>query len=253
MDEYGTLLTSFEAVIASHNLLRKAACPTASTDQADANPRTSKFGGKYPVRPNDSLPKCASCEQTMMMIIQLYIPSLPEFIKTQVPPEIQDSLLVLGVCPECLGSAGYRIDVHHSDVLDTLVYHEDVGPQWSTPEFQYRRRFPRVPNSPQPFDAVDQRRRWMDLRVIGGWNETEMVPHPSNAVLREALEQAKIPVNQRISLAVHDISIRAGVAASCYAGGWPRFCGEDQTPGKNWIVLCNLCESDLATLEWGDC
>jgi hypothetical protein len=253
MDEYGNLLTSFEELITSHSLSRKAAYPTSSSNQTDGNPRTSKFGGKYPLLPNESVPKCLSCDQPLMMVIQLYLPSLPEFVRSQAPSQIQDSLIVLSVCPECLGSSGYRIDAHPSDVLDTLVYHEDVGPKWSEPEFQYRRRFVRFPNSPQPFDAVDQRRRKMELRVIGGWTETEMVPHLTNSELKEALEKAKMPVSSRISLAVHDINIRAGVAGNCYVGGWARFCGDDQTPGENWSLLCNLCESDMATLEWGDC
>jgi hypothetical protein len=47
--------------------------------------------------------------------------------------------------------------------------------------------------------------------------------------------------------------MRAGVAAACYVAGWPRFCGDDQTPGDGWVLLLNLCESEIATLEWGDC
>jgi hypothetical protein len=253
MDEYSTLLSSFQSVISTHNLTRKAAYPTISHSSSDCNPRTTKFGGQYHLPPNASPPQCESCNQTMMMIAQLYIPSLPEFIQSQVPPSLQESLIVLAVCPECLGSSGYQIHIHENSILDNLVYHEDIGSQWSQPEFQYRRRFPRLPNSPQRFDAVDQRRQCMDLRVISGWTETEMVPHPSNSILKEKLEEAKIPMNQRIFLAAHDMNLRAGVAATCYVGGWPRFCGEDQTPGEDWVVLLNLCESDVATLEWGDC
>jgi hypothetical protein len=253
MHEYSTLLSSFESVVAAHSLYRPAAYPILSPLNPDSDPRTTKFGGKYPLLPNTSPPKCPTCDQPLMMIVQLFVPTLPAFIQEQIPASLRDSLIVLAVCPECLGSSGYRIDVYDSDSLDDLVYHEDVGAQWSEPEFQYRRRFPRFPNSPQTFDAVDQRRQRMELRVVAGWTETEMVPHPSNAVLREKLEEANVELNSRVFLAVHDSHIRAGVAATCFVGGWPRFCGKDQTPGEDWVVLLNLCESEAATLEWGDC
>jgi hypothetical protein len=253
MDEYATLLSTFNSVVATHNLTRAAAYPTAAHNLNDGDPRVTKFGGKYPLPPDESPPQCPTCGQTLMMIAQLYIPTLPEFIRSQLPAQFHDSLVVLSVCPECLGSAGYCVRSHASSALDALVYHDDIGSQWSTPEFQYRRRFPRFPNSPQPFDAVDSRRLSMSLSFVGGWIETEMVPHPSNSALREKLEAAGIPLNQRIYLAAHDINMRAGVAAVCYLGGWPRFCGDDQTPGDDWLLLLNLCESDMTTLEWGDC
>jgi hypothetical protein len=114
-----------------------------------------------------------------MMIVQLFIPSLPDFIQAQFPSQSRDGLLVLGVCPECLE---HSIRVYGGAELDSLVYHDDVGEQWLQPEFQYRRRFPWIPNSPPAFDGVDRRRQFMRFCLVGGWTEIRAVHRGGNRV-----------------------------------------------------------------------
>jgi hypothetical protein len=252
MDEYSQLLSSFRELVTKHNWLRKAAYPIVSYLLTDGNPRSTKFGGKYPLLPGESVPKCPSCDQTMMMIVQLFVPSLPEFVQTQFPSQSRDGLLVLGVCPECLGSSGHSIRVYSGAELDSLVYHDDVGEQWSQPEFQYRRRFPRIPNSPPEFDEVDRRRQFMRFCLVGGWTETEMVPYASSTVVKQRLQEEHQQLSQRTFIAAHDMNMKSGLGATCYIGGWPRFCSDDQSPGENFVLLFSLCESEAASLEWGD-
>jgi hypothetical protein len=252
MDEYGRVVSGYRGFVTKYGLSRKAAYPSIAHGGDDGNPRVTKFGGKYPRLPGEALPKCPSCDQQLMMIVQLYIPSLPAFVQESLPEDQRDKLLVLGVCPECMGSTGYDIRAYGPSDLDSLEYQDDVGEQWTRAEMIYRRRFPRMVNSPQVYDAFDRQRQYMQLRVVSNWTETEMVPYTSVASVREKLEEEQIPINQRIFIAAHDINLKAGVAATVYLGGWAHFCGPDQTPGDDFVVLLSLSESEAASLEWGD-
>jgi hypothetical protein len=252
MDEYGKVVSGYRDFVVKHKLFRKAAYPNISYTGSDGNPRSTKFGGKYPLLPGEAAPKCPSCDQQLMMVVQVYIPSLPAFVQNALPQPQRDKLLVLGVCPECLGSTGYHIHVYGPADLDKLEYHDDIGENWSRPELLYRRRFPRIPNSPPNYDEVDRQRQFMRFALVGEWNETDMAPYTSVASVKQQLEEDHIPANQRIFIAAHDINMKNGLAATVYLGGWPHFCGQDQTPGDDYVVLLNICESEAATLEWGD-
>jgi hypothetical protein len=251
MEQYTTTLADFGAFVRGAKLVRKAAYSTVSYIN-DGNPRSTKFGGKYPRPPADPHPKCDLCDQPMMMIVQLYVPTLPDFIQAHFPAQARDQLIVLGVCPECLGSGGYSIRAYGAAELDGLAYHDDIGEQWAQPDLQSRRRFPRVTNSPPAYDAVDQRRLYMNFSGVGGWTETEMVPDATVDSVRAKLAEAQVPINERIFIAAHDINMKNGIVANCYLGGWPHYCGEDQTPGDDYVLLLNISESENATLDWGD-
>jgi hypothetical protein len=253
MDEYGKVISSYQSFIAKYDLTRKAAYASISHAGTDGNPRISKFGGKYPRLPGEPVPQCSSCQQQLMMIAQLYLPSIPSYILESLPEDQRDKLLVLGVCPECMGSLGYDIRTYASSDLDALEYQDDVGEQWTHADMIYRRRFPRMLNSPQTYDAFDRQRQYMQLRLVSSWIDSEMVPYSSVASVRQKLEEENIPINQRIFIAAHDINLKHGVAATVYLGGWAHFCGgTDQTPGDDFVVLLNLSESEAASLEWGD-
>jgi hypothetical protein len=251
MSEYAATLAEFGAFVREAKLARRAAYATVGYIN-DGNPRTTKFGGRYPRAPGEPAPACGRCEQPLMMVVQLYVPALPGFVQAQVPAAARDSLIVVGVCPECLGAGGYCVRAYGAAELDALVYHDDVGEEWAQPARRSRRRFPRVANSPPAYDAADQRRLAMRFSGVGAWAETEMVPDASVDSVRAKLADARIPATERVFIAAHDINMRNGIAANCYLGGWPRFCGDDQTPGSDYVLLLSICESESATLAWGD-
>jgi hypothetical protein len=251
MDDYDKMISSFREFVTSSELVRKAAYPTIKS-ASDGSPRSTKFGGMYPQLPSESHRKCDLCDQPLMMIVQLYVPTLPDFIQSQFPPQSRDQLIVLGVCPQCLGSNGHYIASYSGDQLDRLVYHPDVGEKWKQREMRNRRRFPQIPNSPPVYDTTDDRRCSMDFCAVGGWVEADMVPNATVTKVRQQLEDAQIEVTERIFIAAHDINMENGLAAVAYLGGWPHFCGEDQSPGSDFVLLLSLCESEAATLEWGN-
>jgi hypothetical protein len=251
MDEYTKVVSAFREFVTTHALARPAAYPRL-TCLHDCNPRTTKFGGKYPLLPAESSPACPRCDQPLMMVVQLYVPALPEFIRSQFPDDRRDQLIVVGVCPECLGSDGYRIAAYSGGDLDRLVYRDDVGEKWSRPPLLGLRRFPCIPNSPPVYDCVDERRQYMCFSGVDGWTETECVPDSSVAAVRKKLREEKFGPPERVLIASHDINMENGLAANCYVGGWPRFCGQDQSPGDDFVLLFSLCESEAATLEWGN-
>jgi hypothetical protein len=252
MDEYAKLVSGYRDFVNKHKLFRKAAYPTVAYSGEDANPRVTKFGGKYPVLPGESVPKCTVCNHQLMFIVQLYGPALPPTIQGILPQTHRDRLIVLGVCPECLGSSGYDIHVYGPADLDKLAYHDDIGEDWSRPELLYRRRFPRIPNSPPVYDEVDRKRQYMQLTNVTSWTEVDMAPFSSIPAVKQKLEDDHVPANQRLFIAAHDLNMKNGLAATVYGGGWPHFCGGDQTPGDEFGLLLSLCESEAATLEWGE-
>ena len=252
MDEYAKVVSSFNAFVQKHNLTRKAAYPTLSQLADDCNPRQSKFGGKIPYLATEECPKCSSCDQSMMMIAQLFIPSLPEFVQSALAPEDRTKLLVLSVCPQCLGQHGSSIRLYSEDQLDSLVYHDDVGESWSKEDHQYARTVGRWFHSPHPFDAFEAQKRWMHFSAIDEWKVCDMVPYMSVEKVKQLLKEDGIEGGQRMTFAAHDFNIKSGVGATAYLGGWPRFCGPDLTPGDDWTLLLSMLESEAASLEWGD-
>lgn len=252
MEAYEEAVSFAKSFIDKHKLFLKCSIPIISEMEDDCNPRVSKFGGKFPYLEDEVIPKCHVCDQFPMMVVQLYVPSLPEYIQDLFPENYKKSLLVLGVCPECLGSNWYHIRVYSEDELDKLVYHEDEGKNWAKPEYHERRNFPRIPFSPQPYDAYDEQRQYFHLCTIVDWKDTEMVPYTSLKTVQDLLKKEGIDNNNRYFLVAHGINMQNNVSGNSYLGGWPHFCNGDQTP-ESYKILLNICESEAATLGWGDC
>ncbi|KAH0792843.1 hypothetical protein GPJ56_003253 [Histomonas meleagridis] len=252
METYEKTVTQIKEFINKNNLYRKTAIPVISSVAEDENPRVSKFGGKYPYLPNETIQKCPVCEQFPMMAVQLYIPSLPEFVQQYFQEADRKSLLVLGICPECLGSNGYQIKIYGEGELDKLVYHDDHGKIWASPEYHERRHFPRIPFSPQPYDSFDEQRQYFQFCTIESWKETEMVPYTSLKQIQELIKSEGIESSNRYFLIAHGINMQNNVSGNSYLAGWPHFCESDQTP-DGYQILLNMCESEAATLGWGDC
>lgn len=253
MDTYKKAESTYLKFVNDHDLRRKAAIPKIKEDGEDGNPRVTKFGGKYPHLPNEEIPGCSYCLQDkLMMVVQLYINDLPEFIKSFFPLDKQDCLLVLGVCPQCMGSHGYHISTYYGDSIDQLEYSDDVGKEWSKESLNSSRCFPHMRASPfSVYDDSIARKQFFELNIIQEWIETEMVPYASNDCIKNLMSNDGIQPNQRMFLIANEINMRNNLTANIYLGGWPMFCEKDQTP-ENMKLLLNITESEAATLEWGN-
>lgn len=253
MEEYAKVIATFSSFIQKYELVRQAAYPSVAMFSDDCNPRSSKFGGKIPYLPSEKCPHCSVCDQDMMIVAQLYLPSLPDFVTEDLREEDRDKLMVISVCPQCLGTNGYCIKLYAAEELDTLVYHDDVGEAWSKPEMQFRRTINPIPNSPFTYDEFDMRKQVMAFTAVEEWKETEMVPYPCLDKVRELMRQDGIEPSQRMTFAAHEFNMNNSISAASYLGGWPKFYGDDLTPGDDWKIFLTLTESEAATLEWGEC
>lgn len=253
MEEYAKVIATFSSFIQKHDLVRKAAYPDISMFGEDCNPRSSKFGGKIPYLPSETCPHCSVCDQDMMMIAQLYLPSLPDFVTENLQEADREKLMVISVCPQCLGTHEYSIKLYSENELDNLVYHDDVGKAWGKPEMQYRRTINPMPNSPFTFDEFDLKKQVMSFAAVGEWKETEMVPYPCLDMVKELMREDGIEANQRMTFAAHEFNMNNSISAASYLGGWPKFYGSDLTPGDHWKIFLTLNESEATTLEWGEC
>ena len=135
MDIYTKVMREYSDFVKSNNLTRKASIPIISSFEDDCNPRISKIGGKFPYLPDETIQECPKCKQFPMMVAQLYVPSLPLYIQDIFPKSLKQSLIVLSICPSCLGSDYYCVRTYDESQLDSLVYHDDVGKKWSTPQY----------------------------------------------------------------------------------------------------------------------
>jgi hypothetical protein len=199
--------------------------------------------------PDEEIPSCKECKEKMMMIVQIFVAELPDFIRSLFREDSQDSLLVLGVCPQCLGSYGYDIRLYKQEELDRLEYIPDVGEKWSSPEMFCSRVAFRRPNSPQSFDAIDRQRQWMAFCQVSSWVVSKMVPSPRIPQVKKLLKNDEMKPSQRLVIASHDINLEHNVIGKCHLGGWPRTCnGFD-----NFVLLLSLCESEATSLDWGNC
>ena len=248
---YDNIVSSFSEFVNSNNLMREASVPVISYFSDDCNPRSSKIGGKFPYLPNEEIPLCSSCKQFPMMALQLYVPSLPEFIIDLFPDDMKQSLVVLSICPSCLGSKGFNVRTYNDEQLDELVYHDDVGKEWSELPLIMQRSFNVGPNSPHTYSQFDMKKQYIQFASIQSWNDTMMAPYPSVDEVKKLMKANHIDTNNRSFLAAHSINMQNKISGCSYLGGWPCFCKKDLTP-EGYKILFNFCESEACSLEWGN-
>ena len=230
--------------------MRTAAYPICE-DEDSHNPRISKLGGDYPFLPDETFDECPSCQtKDFLLVAQLYIPTLPEFIQQIFPEKYQQSLIVFGICPRCIGYKGYRVRIYSEEQLDKLHYQTDIGPSLATSSNYSSRFFPPVPQSPHPFDLLDAQRCYIQPKTINDWKIVENAP---NSTIREIIQifQSEGVDNGHLFLDLADINIETGALGHSLLGGWPHFANSGDSP-ENYHLLFNLTESPESTLAIGE-
>lgn len=213
------LRDQYRAIIEENNLIRIAAVPNVKEGDT-TNPRVSKFGGSYPYLPEEGTARCHVCNTDNISCCQLYVPSLPQFIQDYFPADKRDGLLVLSLCPECLGMDGYRCSYYQDDVLDKLVY-------------AY------IKNS--DYDGFEP-------RIVESWSETKCFPNISVDIYSTLLTSKFGDYDYDAS---DELNKENNNPSGTYLGGWPEFVQSDETP-DGMTLLLEMEESEAATLMWGD-
>lgn len=179
--------------------------------------RVSKFFGKIPCFEGQKLPKC-SCGSLKSPLVQIYVPSLPAKVRGLFPSDLQDALIVMFICLDCLSwGCGLTTHVFHEDEIDKLVYKD--GPQDYEPH------------------------------VISGYHQHKQIPSETDDFF---------PNEKLISGDFGDMlyDIRCSCVykddVGSYFGGFPNYCQCDENPGRDYKLILSLINDESFPLMWGD-
>ena len=237
-------------IIQENNLMKPAAYPIVEEEDCQ-NPRVSKFGGDYPSLPEETFNVCPSCQtKDFLLVAQLYIPTLPDFIQQIFPEKYRQSLIVFGVCPRCLGYNGYRVRIYSDEQLDQLKYQPDIGPSFSTSLNYSSRVFPPIPQSPHPFDILDAQRCYIQPKTITDWKIVESAPNSTIQSIISLFKREGVNIDH-LFLDLADINIQTGALGHSLLGGWPHFAKKEDSP-ENYQLILNFTESPESTLAIGE-
>lgn len=222
---------------------------TESIDTHD--PRFSKFGGDYPMLETEKHGECSYCgTNEFLLVAQLYIPTLPQYIQNLFPEKFQNSLIVFGICPRCIGHEGYIVRVYDENQLDNLIYHTDIGPEWATASNCSSRVFPPSPKSPHPFDKLDARRCYIEPHTVTEWKTIQNAPNSTIIDIQTIFEDEGFDPNH-LFLELAGINLETNALGHTLLGGWPHFA-EPSNLLPDFHLLLNISESLECSLGVGE-
>ena len=85
-----------------------------------------KIWWKNPMLPDEDISECPDCQTSKEVLVQMYIPGLPDQVKALFPSNLQDALIVVMICTECLTPHDGEIEtkIYHQNDISKLVYKE---------------------------------------------------------------------------------------------------------------------------------
>ena len=180
--------------------------------------RVSKFFGKIPCFEDQELPKC-QCGNLKSPLVQIYVPSLPAKVRALFPSDLQDALIVMFICVECLQwEGGLTTWVFHEDEIDKLLYKE--GPK------DYK------------------------THVISGYHQHKQIPSESDDFFRnEKLISSEFD-GDLVSDARYSFIYKDDIGS--FFGGFPFYCQGDDNPGRDYKLILSLVDDKSFPFMWGD-
>ena len=117
-DHENIILESFH----NKNLSKFSFFPQCNQDDTE-DILCSKFGGKIPCNSEEELPFCLSCNEQHEILVQLYIPHLPQEIKVLFPIEYQECLFIIFYCTNCMESfINLNYKIYFPNDFKNLIY-----------------------------------------------------------------------------------------------------------------------------------
>ena len=205
---------------AAHNLWRTGYEPICQFQESNS-PLVSKYGGLIPRLPQNPVIGCPECGHQKEVLLQLFIPSLPQAVQELFPEQIRRGLIVFTYCTECMPSNennGITFNVYGENELANLVF-----------------------DSP-PGDAK------IKSSVIGQWTPFISID-ASSEKFSQCLAQAGID-----DLKMEDFvrSLKDRYAGTCYLLGTPDFTEGEYDPPEGMVLLANFEQDKNFSMMWGD-
>ena len=206
----------------NHNLWKTGYFPICESHDS-SSPKVSKFGGSCPHLPQDPRPTCKSCDNHLEVLLQLYIPSLPQPVKQLFPNHLQNSLIVFNYCTECMPS-------NEEDAITWKVYNES---DFANLVFD-------IPPSEAKIEPAVVK-EWQAFKSINASTEHyyDML-HDENG----ALDEVKMEEFVR--------ELKINYAGTTYLLGNPDFTEGEYTPEPGMVNLACFEQDNSFSMMWGD-
>lgn len=218
--------TNDEAKILEHfdsqNLTKKGNFIYCKKDASTQEIKLSKFGGEIP-QPNTqgAVPKCSDCKKDLEVLVQLYVPTLPENVKSLFPDDLKESLIVVFLCPDdipCQTQSNLLYKIYNQEQIKTLCYTKS--------------------NSNK-----------IDCAVFNEYKEYDTYGDMLNVYLEN---YKNFPEIDQVKVEELMWKIRASRGSKCYFGGFPYYNQSETNPGDDYQLLINLEDDNHFSMMWGD-
>ena len=193
------------------------------------NPRSIKFGGCIPYRPNDGPPVCRGCSTPLGHIASIYVGLLPDPIKKLFKEEDYDMLIRLTFCVSCWVETD--VELFRGAELDDLCWNCDQSPAGY------------LFNEP---------------RVFTGWKEQQELPPELSSEYTDSIEgfteeTRKALEKTHLHYKVVYLRLRTGDGEpETHAGGYGFFTQGPENPSSDYKMVFQFAESEASTGMWGD-
>ena len=187
----------------------------------------SKFGGYIPCFECDADITCPSCNVGLEVLAQIYVPSLPNPVKALFPSSLQNALIVLFMCTQCL-------EPYYGELESRIYYPED---------------FDKLVYKPPPSDIM------IEQAIFESFPESDLPIHPSDNALEHPSKY--LSVNEELDDMFDDmydsISSYYCQPQMSYFGGHPEYIQADDNPGPDYSLILSLSDDkDNFSMMWGD-
>ena len=186
----------------------------------------SKFGGYIPCYENDEYLMCDDCNIELEVLTQIYVPSLPKSVKALFPSSLQETLIVLFICTECLTPYGGELTtrIYYKEDFDKLVYKEP-------------------------------KQNGIEQAIFKSFPEIELTFHCSDDAMQFPSKYFSVAdgnSNTDFYSCIDDLFIKPKLSLS-YFGGHPYYVQSDERPGPDYKLILSLCDDENNfSLMWGD-
>lgn len=205
----------------THNLWKPGYMPQCENHDSTST-QASKFGGSCPHLSQDPVPVCPLCQNRLEVLLQLYIPSLPEQVRQLFAPSQQQSLIVFYYCTDCMESNSenaLHFKIFNQDDLQNVVF--DLPPNESKIN-------PAVIVSWIPFKSIDGTTETF-YQIFNGQNQLDEV----------AMEEFHREIKRQY-------------AGTTYLLGNPDFTEGEYGRPEGMINLACFQQDNNFSMMWGD-
>lgn len=206
----------------NHNLWKTGYAPVCESHDS-SSPKVSKFGGSCPHLPQDSRPTCNSCGNHLEVLLQLYIPSLPQPVKQLFPANLQNSLIVFTYCTECMPS-------NEEDGITWNVYNESD--------------FPNIVFDMPPGEAK------IDPAVVKEWQAFKSIDG-STQHFYDIFQNGKGNLDE-IKMEEFVRELKTNYAGTTYLLGNPDFTEGEYEQEEGMVNLACFEQDNNFSMMWGD-